>query len=166
MKHAALALPLLAVLLLAVGLALPNALRRALPTSPPIYPLATVQAGLQRQPRAWLGRTIYLRGVRVGWATRGSPVTVNQPPQPSARCIVWLSLAAADTPTLVGAFQVFAPPHVAPRPAPADGLAAPLRALPLIGPLFPRPAGSVYYVRLTRACPALPLPCYSAVLVP
>lgn len=66
MKRAALALPLLAVLLLAVGLALPNALRRALPASPPIYPLATVQAGLQRQPGAWLGRTIYLRGVRVG----------------------------------------------------------------------------------------------------
>ncbi len=162
MKRAALALPLLAALLLAAGLALPNALRRAFPASPPIYPLATVQAGLQRQPGAWLGRTIYLRGVRVGWQTRGCPLAVKHPPAPSASCIVWLSLAAADTPTLVGAFQVFAPPHVAPRPAPV----APLRVLPLIGSLFPLPAGAVYYVRLTRACPALPLPCYSAVLVP
>ncbi len=42
-------------------------------SSTPAYNPAQVQQGLQRQPRAWIGRTILVRGVVGGWAAAQCP---------------------------------------------------------------------------------------------
>jgi len=62
---------------------------------PSVYPLAQVLAGLQRQPRAWVGRTVYVRGWIVGNGAYN--ICAHGRVAPSCPLVTWVYLAPQDT---------------------------------------------------------------------
>ncbi len=153
------------------------------------YTVAQVRAGLARQPAAWAGRTLLVRGVATEsfWATGPTtgggyfcdPGSIGGPPQscPLAAphgATVYLTLVddsdqQANTPTLVLAVQ-----PVAPNP-----LIALVRQLPPLARFLPMqgqgqgqaPGGvsHLYRIRLrstgSAPCANLPFTCNNGVLV-
>jgi len=78
-----------------------------LATAPPVYSVAQVRSGLLSAPKAWLGRTVQIRGLdyspggQVAWlvdpghdpSSEGLPITIGQWQSPAfpRRFIWWLS---------------------------------------------------------------------------
>ena len=63
--------------------------------APSVYPLAQVLTGLQRQPRAWVGRTVYVRGWIVG--TGAYNVCANGRVASSCPLSTWIYLNLRET---------------------------------------------------------------------
>jgi hypothetical protein len=136
----------LAALVLAGGLALVVATSsKGAFALGPVYTVAQLRAGLADNPRAWIGRTLLVRGVAIG------PIGLSCPPNASCP-LAWPALidaGAGNGPTLplvaVSVGRVLRIPSVSVGRVlplslgPADPLLALLRRLPLVGRLVPGP---------------------------
>jgi hypothetical protein len=114
----------LLALVIAAGSAGLSRVARSRATPDRVYTVAQVRAGLALNPRAWIGRTVLVRGTVVAMA-------FACPDAPGFRCtpIQWDEL----DPDVPG------PQPLILVPAPADPVLAVLHRLPLLGPFLPLP---------------------------
>lgn len=143
--------------------------------SPRIYSVDEVQTGLQRQPGAWAGRTILIRG----WSNSASGVGCVMP-RPGARGLysLWATCKRAWL-MLTPGFPAQGPetfPVLLPRTGPdltrADLLVEAgmgLHTLPVVGPTLFRWGGSRtlrVHLTLSAGCATTRPPCPGGVLIP
>jgi hypothetical protein len=128
--------------LLLAGLVVAAALSAGHGDQAPVYPVAAVQAGLARDPAAWLGRAVRVRGVAVLCVSSDS----QSDPSLCSHGSTYLLDAAEANQVLPLAW------------AGSDPLLAVVRRVPLLGGLLPAPqvvhwaAVATYHVAL-RAVP-------------
>lgn len=103
------------------------------------YSVATVQAGLQHQPRQWVGRTVLVEGKVADVSREFSRLGAGR----SSIAILLVPLTVSTAPTRVfvpyrGA-QLEVSPHL--RAHPLDGIVNLLRRIPFVGQVFPASDG-------------------------
>jgi hypothetical protein len=160
-RHGALVAGLLVAILLAGTIALAARGLAGLATgAQPVYPVAAVEAGMRRDPSAWIGRTVLIRGVVLG---RFLDPGCSRPtcPGTGAYSLAPSLSAAGMTPALL--------PLV---PGSAGAWLAALRHIPVLRRFLPRPRAvqlfkeATYRVHLQeghQACGARA--CMDAILV-
>jgi hypothetical protein len=130
----------------------------------PTYTVGEVEAGLQKDPAAWLGRTIRLRASALPF-----PAPCRGPTQAACGGSYWLVKQSSLVDSLAsnqdgyGGWSVAEVDQLFSQPAPVslllypepDRLLATLRRVPWLGGLLPRPqpvfGGVIYRVRLRLA---------------
>jgi len=132
------------------------AIRRALDAGP-VYSVDQVRAGLVSNPRAWLGRTLQVRGIVPSYYCPG-PISLSCPPAPSTTLHSVARTSERFLPLFFGS---------------ANGEASIFRSVPIFHSLLPGPQhllrgrAAIYRVRLqslaSDACGYRP--CYVAVLI-
>jgi hypothetical protein len=149
-------LALLAVLLAATLVAGAVAIQRAL-DSGPVYSVDQVSAGLVRDPHAWLGRTLLVRGIVPAYYCPG-PISVSCPPTPPTTLHSAARASGRSLPLFFGS---------------ADPGTSILQSEPILRSLLPGPQhllrgrAAVYRIRVQTlggdVCGYWP--CYAAVLI-
>jgi hypothetical protein len=168
---------LIGLLCFVVVAALAGAVVGIVTPSPRVYAVAEVQAGVRQNPRAWVGRTVLVRGWSNSSSGQGcAPFrpTAHQFPSLVASCKrAWLTLTptfpSPSVPSAATEFPVLLP-RTGPDPTHLDlplSAGMGLHTLPVVGPTVFRWSGSrTLRVRVTMnasLCDNLP-PC--GVLVP
>ncbi len=163
---------LIGILCLVVVAALAGAVVGRVAPSPRVYTADEVEAGVRRNPQAWIGRVLLVRGWDNGWGGQGCAgerLGSALPTSPTACATVWSLLAPSPAGGIP--LTVLLPPGhqgLAARNT-ADAVGVNLRALPLIGTTLFRWAGSrtlrVRVVQWSRPCLDRP-PCAGATLIP
>src|SRR5947209_2679531 len=101
----------------------------------PIYPVAAVQAGLQRDPGGWLGRAVRVRS-SIPFNSTLDPDMLGGASCPTATAYLLLAIPGSGP----GQEAVVPPEGPLPLIVPgcADPLLTPLRRIPLLSGLLPR----------------------------
>ena len=151
------------VLILVVGSAFTAA--QTLGSPAPVYSVSRVRAGLERDPRTWLGRTVFVRGrvtaAACAWPGASCPPPLHTFCRHGSPCLSTPSSPTSPTSLMVtmelGDDDASRPSAILPLEWGAeDNVLTLLRRLPVVGQLAPAAQAvrvgmdGVYRVRLTR----------------